>query len=168
MFSFPNRMLILAASGACMLLSVPAAAEFDQPALTGATQAPVVAKPYKAPAALPGRREAGRVPYMTGGVGADSAAAMRGVRDEFPVSITFALQNGVRNEFTAGVEVRIERIDGTPVLELVTEGPYLYAGLAPGSYRLRARYSPREPQQREFLVQPGQRVDLVVLWMQPS
>ena len=116
-------------------------------------------------APLPREQEVGRIHYMTGGIGDESASAMRAIRHRYPVAITFALRDGGRNQFTANVGAVIEDASGVPVLSLVTEGPYLYVALAPGEYRLTAQ-EPRlgPPQKRRFRVERDRHIDLLVLW----
>lgn len=134
-----------------------------QPAI--AEPPPLPVRDWVDPDPLPSVRQAGNVRYMTGGIGANSAEAMRGLRARYPVNVTFALRDAGKNQFTAGVGVVIEDASGVPLLSVVTEGPYLYVDLPPGQYRLRAQ-EPRlgPPQDKVFRVQARRHVDLMVLW----
>lgn len=114
---------------------------------------------------LPLEQKAGGIGYMTGGIGEESASAMRAVRQRYPVAITFALRDGGRNQFTANVGAVIEDASGVPVLSLVTEGPYLYVSLPPGEYRLTAQEPRMGPtKQLRFRVERNHHIDLLVLW----
>lgn len=117
---------------------------------------------------LPVVRQAGAVRYISGGIGIDSADAMRAQRKDFPVAISFLFSDCGIKQFTAGVQVLIETAGGEPVLEAVTEGPYLFIDLPAGSYRLDARSDLGEPQQRSFAVVAGKHLDLTVTWVAPD
>ncbi|MGV2480373.1 UNVERIFIED_CONTAM: hypothetical protein IGO34_26595, partial [Salmonella enterica subsp. enterica serovar Weltevreden] len=75
---------------------------------------------------LPVVRQVGAVRYISGGIGIDSADAMRAQRKDFPVAISFLFSDCGVKQFTAGVQVLIETAGGEPLLEAVTEGPYLF------------------------------------------
>ena len=114
---------------------------------------------------LPREQEVGRIHYMTGGIGEESASAMRAIRQRYPVAITFALRDGGRNQFTANVGAVIEDASDVPLLSLITEGPYLYVALPPGEYRLTAQEPRMGPtKQLRFRVERNRHIDLLVLW----
>ncbi|MGF6753807.1 hypothetical protein [Paraburkholderia sp. GAS42] len=73
------------------------------------------------------------VDYVTGGVGQDEAAALRQLAPSYNMRATFTLGNG---EYLSGVGVQVSRPDGTVVLAARSEGPYLFARLPSGRYRV--------------------------------
>lgn len=117
---------------------------------------------------LPVARQAGAIRYISGGIGIDSADEMRAHRNDYPVAITFLFSDCGVKQFTAGIQVLIETAGGEPLLEAVTEGPYLFIDLPAGSYRLEARSDLGEPQRRNFAVVAGKHLDLTVTWIAPD
>jgi hypothetical protein len=117
---------------------------------------------------LPVARQAGAIRYLSGGIGIDSADAMRAHRNDYPVAITFLFSDCGVKQFTAGIQVLIETAGGEPLLEAVTEGPYLFLDLPAGSYRLDARSDLGAPQRRAFAVVAGKHLDLTVTWIAPD
>jgi hypothetical protein len=102
------------------------------PAATGTTVTTAV--PDETHGGLPAGRDHG-VDFVTGGVGQDEAAALRQLASGYNMRGTFTLGNG---EYLSGVAVQVSRADGTVVLSTRTEGPYLYARLPSGQYRVLA------------------------------
>lgn len=99
------------------------------------TGAPVTnAVPDATRGGLPAGRDHG-VDFVTGGVGQDEAAALRQLASGYNMRAMFTLGNG---EYLSGVAVQVSRADGTVVLSTRTEGPYLYARLPSGQYRVLA------------------------------
>jgi hypothetical protein len=75
----------------------------------------------------------------TGGVGLEERAALDAVRDRYNLRVAFAKADG---EYVADVEVRLSAADGKGVYYSGrTDGPYLFARLDPGRYRLEATYA---------------------------
>lgn len=78
-------------------------------------------------------RHAGGIAYVTGGVGQDEADALRAVAPRYSMRATFASPSGT---YLSDVGVRIEKPDGSVVFVARTDGPFLFAKLPPGRYRL--------------------------------
>ncbi|MBN3752215.1 carboxypeptidase regulatory-like domain-containing protein [Paraburkholderia sp. Tr-20389] len=76
------------------------------------------------------------IAYVTGGVGVDEAAAMRAMADRYSMRARFTANGG---EFVSGVDVRILSTDGRLIFTATSDGPYLYAQVPPGRYRLVAK-----------------------------
>jgi len=160
-----NKTLSLGAAAIALAatLTAPVAPASDG----GCVPAPISPPPpshYVPDDPLPEVRQSAGIRYLTGGVGSESAASMRAVRSGYPVAISFVYREGKKHQFTSGVGAVIEHPDGAPVLEVVTEGPYLFVDLPPGRYRLRARSTLGQPQHREFQVTPGRRTEFTVVW----
>lgn len=75
------------------------------------------------------------ITYVTGGVGEDEAAAIRAVASRYSMRARFITNAG---EFTSDVSVRMFTPDGKLIFAAITDGPYLYAQIPPGRYRLSA------------------------------
>jgi hypothetical protein len=78
------------------------------------------------------------VEIRTGGVGLDERAAFDAERGRYNLRVAFVENDG---DYVASVAVRLSSPDDRTVYyEGRTEGPFLFAGLEPGPYRLEARY----------------------------
>jgi hypothetical protein len=74
------------------------------------------------------------VKYVTGGVGFDERKELDALSRQFNLKLTFALTNG---DFLGESQVHITSADGTAVLDAVTDGPYFYVHLKPGTYTVK-------------------------------
>ena len=72
------------------------------------------------------------VPYLSGGVGLDEREEMRRSGDDYNLWLWFVLK-GTPN-YLAGVRVTIVDANGKPALDVVTEGPWLFARLPAGKF----------------------------------
>jgi hypothetical protein len=91
-----------------------------------------------APTAL-GHAAPDSIAVETGGVGLEERAALDAVRDRYNLRVAFAKADG---EYVADVEVRLSAADEKGVYYSGrTDGPYLFARLDPGRYRLEATYA---------------------------
>ncbi|MEI6002863.1 carboxypeptidase regulatory-like domain-containing protein [Paraburkholderia bengalensis] len=75
------------------------------------------------------------ITYVTGGVGVDEAAAMRAMAARYSMRVRFSASDG---EFVSDVAVRLLSSDGRLIFTAISDGPYLFAQLPPGRYRLLA------------------------------
>ncbi|WP_156125789.1 carboxypeptidase-like regulatory domain-containing protein [Paraburkholderia kururiensis] len=73
------------------------------------------------------------IAYVSGGVGQDEADAMRAVRADYSMRATFATSAGT---YLSDVAVRVENADGSTLFTTRSDGPFLYAKLPAGHYRL--------------------------------
>jgi hypothetical protein len=96
-----------------------------------------------AAAFVPEVRHAGNIAYVTGGVGQDEADALRAVAPRYSMRATFAASNG---EYLSDVAVRLEKSNGSVVFTARSDGPFLFAQVPPGRYRLVATYNQIERQ----------------------
>ena len=106
--------------------------------------------------ALPLTADAGterNVQVRTGGISLEERAAFDAMRKDYNLRVAFVQADG---DYVADVGVRLDSPDGRRVYyEGRTDGPFLFASLAPGSYRLEARYAGRV-QERIISVGPSQ------------
>jgi len=79
-------------------------------------------------------RDRSGVSWITGGVGEEERDAMRDTAANYNLQIVVAANDGA---FRAGVPVAVEDSHGDPVLAIVTDGPWLFASVPPGRYRVR-------------------------------
>ena len=87
-------------------------------------------------AALPPAKTEHGVTYLSGGVGADEAAAMKAEAKHYPLSLVFSA--GKYGEYLAGVPVTIKDHAGKVVLNAASDGPIMLVKLPPGRYRIAA------------------------------
>lgn len=75
------------------------------------------------------------VPYVSGGVGADSREELLAQEKEYNLKIVAAETSG---DYLAGVQVVIQSARKEQVLDATMEGPILLARLVPGRYTVTA------------------------------
>ena len=92
------------------------------------------------------------IPYVSGGIGSDETAAMRQVRHDYNLYMTFAIKSG---EYQADVDVTIRGRDGVPVATFKAVGPLFYAKLAPGQYKVEAMARGKTQSQTAVLAGSG-------------
>ena len=107
----------------------------------------------------------GEVRYVSGGIGLGERLALAAMHAEFNVHMSFAVKRA--GNFLADVAVQVEDAAGREVLGATSEGPWLYARLAPGRYRLRASYAGKS-QMRAFQVHAGRHTELYLYWDDPA
>jgi hypothetical protein len=105
------------------------------------------------------------ISFMTGGIGEDEAATMRGMSAQFPVRMTFSRHNSVHNtdEFVADVNLRVTDSAGRTVLNLTAQGPIFLLRLPDGAYAVEAEHN-GETKMRRFDVTAGRHQDLAFSW----
>ena len=118
-----------------------------------------------APAQVPVVQAQGDVRYVSGGIGVGERLELLAMHAEFNVHMTFAVKRA--GNFIADVALRVEDAGGRTLLEAVSDGPWLYARLAPGRYTLHARYA-GATQTRAFQVRAGRHTELTLYWDDPA
>ena len=122
------------------------------------------AQPPEGPiAALPAEQIAGRVQYVTGGVGQEEADAFRQAQRNYSLALEFGNQAKPRAQFTAGVNVLIRDARGNTVLDAVSDGPFLLARLPAGRYTIRATQNGKTLD-RVATVAGGKSTHVAFLW----
>lgn len=104
------------------------------------------------------------VAFVTGGVGAQEAEALRAVKPGYPLALTLAENRGGRHHFTARVHVDIRDASGARVLCADGAGPFLFAKLPAGDYRIVATSMEGVPLTREVSVVPNEQADVTLAW----
>ena len=83
-------------------------------------------------------------PYLSGGIGEEELAQVRQARGKYNVRLLFAEVSGA---YITGVRVQIADGKGKTVLDVGSAGPYLFAKLPAGHYRIKATYEGRMKEQ---------------------
>lgn len=79
----------------------------------------------------------GDISYVSGGVGASEQEALEQVKSKYNLWLSFAVSGS--GAFLAEVPVTIADKSGQAVLEAVSAGPYFYAQIPVGNYRISAQ-----------------------------
>ena len=87
---------------------------------------------------MPAPHKQGDVTYITGGVGQTEADAIKHVAKYYPLELEFLLKAKPRDEYLAGVKVRIKDMHNKMVLNITSNGPFLLAKLPEGKYAVSA------------------------------
>lgn len=76
--------------------------------------------------------------FVSGGIGSGQAQAMKSMRKDYNLLMTFAAKGS--GEYLADIKVQIQDEKGNMVLETVSPGPLFYVQLPPNQYRVVAEY----------------------------
>jgi len=144
-------------------VTLPAGTILPGGAILPKTAAPEAA-PAQAPSAPAAPEEpevASGVPYISGGIGASGREEMQELKSKFNLRLLFAIQGS--GEYLADVKVRIDDASGPTLLTAVSQGPWFYASLAPGRYRLTVDNA-GQSQTREVTVREGRATEQSFYW----
>ena len=103
--------------------------------------------------------------FVTGGVGLEEREALKGMRAEFNVRLTFAVKG--TGAYLADVDVAVADAKGATVLKAMSDGPKLYAQLPPGKYAVKATFSGKS-QTRNITVGKKGAAEATFYWDDPS
>lgn len=104
------------------------------------------------------------VKYVSGGIGDDSAAQMAAVGREFNLKLLFAAKDG---HYLSDVAVSIADSANRKVLDVVSEGPFLFVQLPPGKCQVTATYAGAAQTRTTTIASSGRR-ELVFRWEEPA
>lgn len=76
------------------------------------------------------------ITYVSGGVGDDEVAALQQVRGQYRLHLLFAVQGN--GEYLADLPVTIANAQGLTLLQATSDGPFFFANLPAGTYRITA------------------------------
>ena len=80
---------------------------------------------------------AGRMSYVSGGVGTDSLDRLSSLARDFNLKLVFALKSG---DYVSDVKVTIADAAGKQLLDTISEGPWFLAKLPAGTYQVAATF----------------------------
>jgi hypothetical protein len=112
--------------------------------------------------AQPTPQTQGGITFVSGGVAEDSEQAMNAIRSQYNLHLLFAQQG--TGAYMANVPVQIIDAVGTVVLNAVSAGPFFYARLQPGKYRVVASHSGNAISRMADVPAAGGSVDLNYYW----
>lgn len=102
--------------------------------LAGALVAPCLAFSAESVAITPYQTDEG-IAYMSGGVGEDEREAMHGLARNYNLRLVFAGKDGA---YLSDVKVDIRNAAGREILSTVSNGPWFFAKLPNGRYKIKA------------------------------
>jgi len=97
---------------------------------------------------LPDVKTSGSVSYVTGGIPYEQLPAFTKARSQYPLNIEIYEKDGAKNGFTADAGVKLIDRNGNVVLDAKAEGPYLWAKVPAGQYRLQTTLNGKMKEQR--------------------
>ena len=89
------------------------------------------------------------VPYMTGGVGLDERAVMKGMAGHYNVRLVFATLSGA---YLADVKVVIQDGNNRTLIDKESNGPWFFADLPKGRYTITAIHAGNKETREASLV----------------
>ena len=103
--------------------------------------------------------------YITGGVGLEERSQFLTYRGEFNLRLVYAVRR--TGHYLANVETIIADDAGEVLLKVRSEGPFVFAKLAPGRYRIAATFRD-ETQRRDVTVAADKATVLQLYWDDPA
>ena len=100
-------------------------------------------------------------PYMHGGVGSDERESMEQRGKSYNVKFSFAEKRGA---YLAGVKTVLEGEQGTEIVNLISDGPWFYIQLLPGTYNLKATFGPKTNEIKAFKVSEDKKINRTLTW----
>ena len=97
---------------------------------------------------LPEVKTTGNVSYVTGGIPYEQLPAFTRARGQYPLNIEIYEKEGIKNGFTADAGVKLIDHSGNVVLDAKADGPFLWAKVPPGQYRLQTTLSGKMKESR--------------------
>jgi hypothetical protein len=125
-----------------------------------AEEAPAQSQPLMPPGILMATSDEG-VRYLVGGVGSDEREMMENLAADYNVKFVFAETSG---DYITDVSVAIDDLHGNSLARVLTNGPWLYVKLPPGSYRVRATYAAKTREVQRLEVPMGKRLVQMLHW----
>lgn len=78
------------------------------------------------------------IKYVSGGIGDEEMAQLKSIGQEYNLHLLVSAKTG---EYITGADVRIAGADGKEILSVQGAGPYVFAKLPAGSYKIEAKWN---------------------------
>ena len=112
---------------------------------------------------VPAAKVQGVIAYVTGGIGQDEVNAIKQVAAQYPLELEFARTAIPQNEYVTDIKVLIKDHQGKPVLDTVSDGPFLLAKLPDGKYTVNVNRH-GSTKQRAVQIRSQQHERLIFVW----
>jgi hypothetical protein len=99
--------------------------------------------------------------YISGGIGEEDRQAMQEASANYNLWITFAVKKS--GEYLADTQVTIKDASGNTVLDATSDGPWFYAKLPKGKYRVDATVNGKT-QTKTVIVHEKRHAELYYYW----
>ena len=103
---------------------------------------------------------------MSGGIGKDQADAMRAIAPRYNVRLIMAQARKPSAAFLAAVPVTITDAKGRVLLNIKTDGPFLFLQLPPGRYSVKGEVA-GQVLSRSFSVKSKGAQQIALIWPKP-
>jgi hypothetical protein len=107
----------------------------------------------------------GAVSFVSGGSSSDERDALRKMQSQYNLRLQFAVQRS--GEYLANVNVTLTDAKGGTVLDTISDGPFFFAQLTPGRYRLTVT-SDGKSETRNLVIPANGAVAQDFYWPAPS
>jgi hypothetical protein len=105
------------------------------------------------------------VAYMMGGIGSDEREKMSSLAGDYNLKLAFAEKAGV---YLAGVKVAIQEQNGRQLVNMTTNGPWVYLRLPPGNYKVEATFEGKTQTLDNVRLAGQRRAERVLRWDLPQ
>lgn len=106
---------------------------------------------------------AGKVTYLSGGIGSDQSTAIKQLMSKYPLVLEFAGHTSSGNDYLADVPVKIVDAHGKTMLSTLTTGPFLLVSMPDGHYTVTATYN-GQAMRRSIDVRESSHARSVFVW----
>ncbi|HET7793394.1 MAG TPA: hypothetical protein VFL64_08415 [Rhizobacter sp.] len=149
--NFDHRNLLSIAAAATLLFAGTAGAQDSAPVAVPSPPPGEAARSVAPGEAVPlpdARQSEGGAAYVTGGAVYEQLPSFQRARSEYPLNIEIYEKAGSRNQFTADAQVKLLDRGGKLLLDARADGPYLWAKVPPGQYKVQTTLNGITKEQR--------------------
>jgi hypothetical protein len=93
-----------------------------------------------AAASEPKPADTNEITYVSGGICAEEVNFMKGIARHFPLEVVLVQEHEGREIYIADVSVSLQNAKQKQVLDVVTDGPFIFVNLPDGKYTVTASY----------------------------
>jgi hypothetical protein len=99
--------------------------------------------------------------YMTGGVGLEEREIMQSLDADYNLKLSFPELSG---DYLSDVRIMMEDQSGKEIVNMTTNGPWLYVKVPPGTYDVEASFEGETRQIENLHLPKGDRVTRLLHW----
>jgi len=90
---------------------------------------------------LPKETTVGEVTYVSGGTCIDEVKHLKSIAPQYPLELVLVEEESGKEIYIADVHITLTNTEEKVVLDVVTEGPFLFVKLPEGEYQITADYN---------------------------